>query len=250
MKISIITVCYNSAATLEETIQSVATQTYKNIEYIVIDGNSKDDTVNIIKKHKAVITKWISEPDKGLYDAMNKGIAMATGDVVGVLHSDDFYHSTDAISIIANSFLKSNIQCVFADLLFVHPNNINKVVRKFSSKNFKPTGFRFGNMPAHPTFFTYKTNFDRLGYYKTNYKICADYELLLRFLLVNKISYKYIPVNLLTMRTGGISTNSIKSKVLINKEFLKACNENQLKTNYIFLSLRYFSKIIGLIRLK
>ncbi|GAB3663664.1 glycosyltransferase family 2 protein [Echinicola sediminis] len=243
MKISIVTACYNSANTIQDTIDSVYSQNYKDIEYIIIDGGSKDHTVNIIKANENKITKWISEPDKGIYDAMNKGIKMATGDVVGIINSDDFYHRPDAICNIIEGFKSSDIQCVFADVRFVNPENLGKTVRYYSSKRFNLGAFSWGFMPAHPTFFTYKENFEKYGYYKTDFNISADFELLVRFLYKNKLSYKYLPVDLMKMRTGGVSTQYLKSNLTINRENLRACRMNGLQTNYFRLYSRYFRKI-------
>lgn len=244
LKISIITVAFNSEATIEDTIKSVLSQKYCDLEYIIIDGGSTDKTVQIIKSYEEDFPiRWISEGDNGLYNAMNKGIRMATGDIVGILNSDDFYHRNDAISNIAMAFNKYKTESLFADLVFVEPNNLKKVVRKYSSQRFTPSRFKYGYMPAHPTFFTYKKNFLKFGFYKEDYKIAADFELLLRFLLIHKISYKHLPINLLTMRTGGASTKSLRSKVKINREFLRACDENKIKTNLLFICMKYFSKI-------
>jgi len=247
MKISIITVCYNSEKYIRSTIESVLNQTYENIEYIVIDGCSNDGTVSIIKEYEPKFNgrmKWISEPDKGIYDAMNKGIKMATGDVVGILNSDDFYIENTVIEQVADTFTQNKeTQIVFGDVLFVKPDNLDKTVRYYRSKNFTPKRFRFGFMPAHPTFFTYKTNFDKIGYYKIKYTIAADFELLLRFMLLNKLKYNYIPLVFMKMRTGGISTKSYKSKIILNKEIARACKENGIKTNMFYIYSKYFIKI-------
>lgn len=243
MKVSIITVTYNSASTLEDTIRSVGLQNYPDIEYIIIDGGSTDSTLDIILKHDVVVTKWISEPDKGLYDAMNKGINMATGDIVGIINSDDFYHRPDSISHMVNAFIEFKTQCVYADLRFVNPDNLDKTVRYYRSGRFAPHKFRRGLMPAHPTFFTYLENFKKYGLYKTDYKIAADFELLVRFLYKYQLSYYYLPIDLMKMRTGGLSTKSWKSNFIINQEDLRACRENGLDTNYFYLYSRYFKKI-------
>ncbi|WP_439474447.1 glycosyltransferase family 2 protein [Algoriphagus formosus] len=244
MKVSIITVTYNSAATLAQTIKSVANQDYPNIEYLIIDGDSKDGTQEIIRSFEGVVSKWISEPDKGLYDAMNKGIRMATGDIVGIINSDDFYHRSDAISQVVNTFKKTDPECVYADIRFVKPKNLERTVRYYSSKKFDLDSFKVGVIPAHPTFFTYRKNFEKYGYYKIDYKIAADFELLVRFLYKHKLSYSYLPIDLLKMRTGGLSTKSWKSNVIINQEDLRACKENGLKTNYFWLYSRYFRKLL------
>jgi len=250
MKISIITVSYNSALTVQNTIDSVLFQTYKDIEFIVVDGLSKDNTVAILKEQEHKFNgrmRWISEKDNGLYDAMNKGIRMATGVLVGIINSDDFYHRNDVIAEIAKAFENESIQATFADVRFVNPDNLGKTVRYYSSKNFSPMRFRFGFMPAHPSFFTYKKNFEKFGYYQTDYKIAADYELLIRFLYTNKIKYKYLHLDVMKMRTGGMSTACWKSNIILNKEIVRACMENGIYTNLFILSLKYFVKIFELI---
>jgi len=247
MKISIITVCYNSVSTIRDTFESVLKQIYYDIDYIVVDGNSNDGTILIIKEFEPKFMgrmRWISEPDDGLYDAMNKGIKMAVGKVVGIINSDDFYHRNDVIEKVAEAFKKNkNIQAVFGDIRFVKKDNINKTIRYFSSKMFTPWKFRLGFMPAHPSFFTYKENFDKFGYYKTDYKIAADYELLVRFLYIHKLIYKYLNFDFLKMRVGGRSSASLKNRFILNKEFLRGCKENGIYTNIFILSLRYLSKI-------
>jgi len=250
MIISIITVAYNGSSFIQNTIESVLTQTYPNIEYIIVDGFSKDNTVDIIKEYEPKFNgrmKWVSEKDRGMYDAMNKGIRMATGDVVGIINSDDFYHRNDVVAEIAKVFEDDNVQATFADVRFVNPDNLNKTVRYYSSKNFSPNRFRFGFMPAHPSFFTYKKNFETFGYYQTDYKIAADYELLIRFLYTNKLKYKYLPLDVMKMRTGGMSTASWRSNVILNKEIVRACKENGIYTNMFILSLKYFVKVFELI---
>lgn len=243
MKVSIITVAYNSAKTLQDTIDSVGKQDYPNIEYIIIDGGSKDGTLSIIKDNLGVVTSWISEPDKGLYDAMNKGIKMATGEIVGIINSDDFYHREDSISKIVHGFSDRQIQCVFADIRFVKPDNLEKTVRYYSSKKFDLGAFSWGFMPAHPTFFTFRENFEKFGFYRTDFKIAADFELLVRFLYKHKLPFEYLPIDLMKMRLGGVSTASLKSTIIINQEDLKACRINGLSTNYVRLYSRYFRKI-------
>lgn len=253
MKISIITVSYNSSKTIRDTIESILIQSYKNIEYIIVDGLSKDDTVSIIKEYEPKLNgklRWISEKDNGLYDAMNKGIRMATGDIVGIINSDDFYHKNNIISKIAQAFQQPDVEAVFADVRFVNPDNLDKTIRYYSSKNFTPKRFRYGFMPAHPTFFTYKKFFDEFGYYKTDYKIAADYELLIRFLHTNKLKYKYLPLDVMKMRIGGASTASIKSNILLNKEIVRACSENGIKTWLPLLFLKYIIKIFEFVRTK
>lgn len=250
MKISLITVTFNSADTLRDTLESVLAQSYPEIEYIIIDGASKDQTVSIIKAYESRFggrLHWISEPDKGLYDAMNKGIRMATGDIVGIINSDDFYHRTDVIEKVAEAFKEKEVEAVYSDVRFVNPDNLDKTVRYYSSRNFTPRRFRFGFMPAHPTFFTYKKYFDDFGYYKTDYKIAADYELLIRFLYVHRLKTKYLALDFMKMRTGGASTASVKSNWLLNKEIVRACGENGIWTCMPLLFLKYFIKVFELV---
>lgn len=243
MKVSLITVTYNSEATLLDTINSIRLQDYKDIEYLIVDGNSTDGTVKLIKENLDIVDKWISEKDDGLYDAMNKGIKMATGEIVGIINSDDFYHRKDSISKIVEGFNQKDIQCVFADIRFVKANNLNKTVRYYSSKKFNLGAFSWGFMPAHPTFFTYTENFEKLGFYRTDFKIASDFELLVRFLYKYKLPFKYLPIDLMKMRLGGVSTASVESTFIINQEDLRACRENGLSTNYFRLYSRYFRKI-------
>lgn len=210
MTVSIITVCYNSAATIEDTITSVLSQDYKNIEYIVIDGGSSDATLDIINKYREQISIVISEPDKGIYDAMNKGIKNATGNIVGILNSDDFYETKDVISEIVNNF-DIDTDIVFGNLIFVKPENIKKITRFYSLPHFKAWKLRFGWMPPHPATFIKKSVYDKYGLYKINYKISADYEVFVRFLLVNKVNFKHINKILVRMRDGGVSTSGLRS---------------------------------------
>ena len=253
MKISLITVTFNSGGTLRDTIQSVLSQIYPDIEYIIVDGCSQDKTIDIIKEYEPLFhgrLKWISEKDNGLYDAMNKGIRMATGDIVGIINSDDFYHRRDIIMKVAEAFKNSDIRAVYGDVRFVNPQNLDKTVRYYSSKRFTSEMFRFGFMPAHPTFFTYRKYFEEFGYYKTDYKIAADYELLIRFLYVHQLKSKYLPFDFMKMRTGGTSTASIRSNILLNKEIVRACKENGIWTCMPLLFLKYLIKVFELLFVK
>ena len=249
MKISIVTVTWNSAATLRDTIESVLKQDYPNLEYIIADGLSKDETVSIIKEYESKFNgrmKWFSEKDKGMYDAMNKGIRMSTGEIVGIINSDDFYHRRDIISRVVEAFRNEKTQAVYGDVRFVNPDNLDKTVRYYSSRNFSPSRFRYGFMPAHPTFFTYRKYFEEFGYYKTDYHIAADYELLIRFLYTHQLKSKYLSLDFMKMRTGGASTASIKSNILLNKEIVRACSENEIWTCMPLLFLKYFIKVFEL----
>lgn len=250
LKFSLVSVTFNSDATLKDTIESILNQSFPNLEYIVVDGLSKDNTVNVIKEYEPRFNgrlKWISEKDNGLYDAMNKGIRMATGDIVGIINSDDFYHRTDILAKVADAFQDKTVQAVYGDVRFVNPDNLDKTVRYYSSKNFSPILFRYGFMPAHPTFFTYRKYFDEFGYYKTDYRIAADYELLIRFLYTYHLKAKYLPLDFMKMRMGGTSTASFKSNLLLNKEIVRACRENGIWTCMPLLFLKYFIKVFELI---
>lgn len=248
MKISIITVCYNSEHNLQDCINSIKKQVHGDIEYIIIDGNSTDKTMSVINHNENIVNLFLSEPDNGLYDAMNKGLSLATGDVVGFLNSDDVYFDENIVETIADTFKKNDIDCLFGDLVYVKPYNLNKTVRYYSSKNFNPSKFKFGYMPAHPTFYCKKIIYEKFGKFETDYKIAADYEILLRFLKIHKIRYKYIPKVFVKMRTGGISTKSFKSNWILNLEILRACQKHKVKTNLINIYLKYFDKIFELIK--
>lgn len=247
MKISIITAVYNNKETIRDAIDSILSQTYKNIEYIIIDGASSDGTIEIIKSYGDKITKFVSESDNGIYDAMNKGIALATGDVVGILNSDDFYIDEHVIQKVVNIFQEKKVDSIFADLVFVKPDNLEKTIRYYDSSKFKPSKFAYGWMPAHPTFFVKRNIYEKYGLFKTDYKIAADYELLVRFLEKYKISYYYLQLPIIKMRIGGVSTSGIKSNYILNKEIIRACKENDIHTNWIKVLSKYPSKIMGLL---
>jgi glycosyltransferase involved in cell wall biosynthesis len=242
MKVSIITVAFNSSTTISDSIRSVLEQSFKNIEYIIIDGGSSDGTQDIIKSFGTRISKFVSEPDKGIYDAINKGIRLASGDIIGILHSDDVFYDNTVIDKIAGVFESSAIDAIYGDVRFVNANGA--VVRYYSSAHFTPEKFRFGYMPAHPSFYAKRGLFDKFGYYKTDYTIAADYELLIRFLYTDRINARYIQMPFVNMRRGGISNKSFCSNILLNREILRACRENGLATNYLNIYSKYFRKIL------
>ncbi len=249
MKVSIITVCFNSDLYLEHTIKSVLSQDYSDIEYIIIDGGSRDQSCAIIKKYEPLFEgrlKWISEPDKGLYDAMNKGIKMATGDIVGTLNSDDFFTSKDIISKIVQQFEEDQPELVYGDIHFVRPDNLDKCVRYYSSSVFRPSLLRLGFMPAHPSMYIKRECFEKYGFYSLEYKIAADFDLVARYIHKHKIKYKYLNRDFVTMRTGGESAN----RMLLNKETARACRKNGIYTNMFILPLKYFYKIFEFVKRK
>jgi glycosyltransferase involved in cell wall biosynthesis len=248
LKISIITVVWNNKKTIKDAIDSVLSQTYKDIEYILVDGASSDGTIEIIKSYEKKINKFISEPDKGIYDAMNKGINLATGNIIGILNSDDFYIDKYVVEKVAKEFEEKKVSSVYADLIYVKPENLEKSIRYYDSSHFKPDKFPYGWMPAHPTFFVKKEIYDKYGVFKTDYKIAADYELLTRFIGKYKISYSYIKEPIVKMRIGGASTSGIKSNYILNKEIIRACRENDIYTNWLMVLSKYPKKILGLFK--
>jgi len=246
MKISIITATYNSEATIKDTLESVNAQTYPDIEHIIVDGASKDNTLDLVKKYGKRVSLIISEPDKGIYDAMNKGIKAATGDVIGILNSDDFFTSDDVISAIVFAFENNDIDAVYGDVHYVNPENLNKCVRYYSSAVFKPSLFKFGLMPAHPSFYVKRSCYEKYGVYSLDYQIASDFDLLIRFLYTHKIKYQYLKKDFVTMRTGGESTKNLNNRMLLNKEDLKACRKYGITTNMFMIMFKYVYKIFEL----
>ncbi|HAT80788.1 MAG TPA: glycosyl transferase [Flavobacterium sp.] len=243
MKITIITVCYNCIATIEKTILSVANQSYKNIEYIIIDGNSTDGTLDIIKKHEDKILKWISESDNGLYDAMNKGISLATGDIIGVLNSDDTFYSTTVVEEIVNFHKQNNIEASVGNI--IQHNKEGKIVRVYSSKYWNPEKLKIGFMPPHPSIFFKKNLFCKFGNYDLGFIIGADYELITRYFLKNNITWKYSGITTTAMLVGGLSSSGSSSYKLITQEIKKALLMNGISFSPLKIQFRFVWKIIG-----
>lgn len=207
MKVSIITSCFNREATIAQTIESVLAQDYPDIEYIIIDGASKDNSLQIIRKYEHKITKIISEPDKGMYEAINKGLKLATGDIVGLLHSDDFFFSKSVISNIVATFKQSNADLVYGNGLYVDPQNTNQIVRNWISGNYRRWKVRCGWLPLHPTVYIKKKLIEKIGLYDESYRIAADSEFLIRYLYKTKIQISYLNQYVVKMRMGGLSTS-------------------------------------------
>jgi len=299
MKVSLITVSYNSARTIADSIASVQQQTYKDIEYIVVDGNSSDGTVEIVKRFvdamqgrsegamqdsskdvsqdamqdsskdvsqdamqdsskdvsqdasqdsskdasQGVVTKFLCERDKGIYDAMNKGLALATGDIIGVLNSDDFYCSNDVIENVVRAFEENETDCLYGDLNYVDPIDTSKIVRKWRSGAYLRENFLKGWMPPHPTFFVKKSCYDSFGTFDTQFKSAADYELMLRFLFKESCSAHYLPKVMIHMRAGGVSNVSLKNRIRANKEDRLAWKINGLKPKWFTLLRKPLSKL-------
>jgi len=245
LKVSIVTITYNSEKTLDETIASVLSQSYKNIEYIIVDGNSSDKTIEIIKKYEDKISTFLSEPDNGIYDAMNKGLKLATGDVVGILNSDDVYFDHKVIEKVVEDFKES----IYGDLYYVEENNLDKVSRYWKSSSFKQGSFKKGWHPAHPTFFVKREVYKKYGYFDLNMKVSADFELMLRFLEKYAISTSYLSEVLVKMRLGGESNSSIQNIIKGNKSILKAFEKNGIEVNkFSYLFYRFVPKIIQVLK--
>ncbi len=243
MKISIITVTYNSASTIEQTIQSVLNQSYTNIEYIIVDGVSTDGTLDILNRYKSQLHKIVSEKDKGIYDALNKGIDLATGDVIGILHSDDFYMNSNVIENIANTFNQEKCEALYANLYYVDKDDTNKIKRKWHSGNYSEGSFLNGWMPPHPTFFVKKEIYNKLGKFDLQFSSAADYELMLRFIHKYKIKLAYLNEFIVKMRVGGKSNVTVKNRVTANLEDRKAWEVNGLNPRFYTLYLKPLRKI-------
>ncbi|MEZ4722065.1 MAG: glycosyltransferase family 2 protein [Flavobacteriales bacterium] len=243
MKISLITSTFNSASTVQSTFDSVRKQDHSDLEYLVVDGGSTDETIGLILSNSDIISNWITEPDKGIYDALNKGIQMATGEVIGFIHSDDFLADSNVISSVARAFVNKEVDAVYGDLQYVDRDDVNRMVRSWKSKPYRENLFRMGWMPAHPTFYLRKDAYTKYGVYNTNFRISADYELMLRMLLKHKLKSCYLPMVLVKMRVGGASNQSIKNRWLANQEDAKAWKINGYKPFFLTRWLKPLSKI-------
>ncbi|MFT2007738.1 glycosyltransferase family 2 protein [Pontibacter sp. 13R65] len=229
MKISIITIVYNNRETIADAIESVLSQTYPHIEYIVIDGLSTDGTVNVVKSYGNRISTFVSEKDKGLYDAINKGIGLATGEVIGLLHSDDMLAGKDTVADIARMFTTHQTDSVYGDLHYVQKEDTSKTVRNWVSGDYDRKNFLYGWMPPHPSFYVKRACYQKYGLFNTTFKSAADYELMLRFLYKHKISTAYLPEVLVRMRVGGKSNVTLKNRIRANQEDYNAWVVNGLK---------------------
>jgi glycosyltransferase involved in cell wall biosynthesis len=242
MKISVITVCKNSSQTIEQTIESVVSQSHEDVEHIFCDGGSDDNTVELIKAKAGSNSTLIQGTDKGIYDAINKGIAQATGDVIAILNSDDFYCSKDVLEKVSKSFVNGT-EAVYGDLVYVKPENTDKVVRYWKTGDFKANKFRWGWTLPHPTLFLKKSVYDKYGLYNDSYKIAGDYDLILRLFYKARIETKYIPEVLVKMRTGGASNGSLSKKVKVHNEDVLAWKNNDIKPNPLTLWLKPLRKM-------
>lgn len=242
MKISVITATFNSGKTVRDTIESVLRQTHTDIEYIIVDGKSQDNTMEIVRSYGPQFggrMRYTSECDKGIYDAMNKGIAMATGDVVGILNSDDFYTANDVLEQVAKAMADGSIDAVYGDVHYVNEEHLDQCVRYYTSRPFHRSWMRFGFMPAHPSFYCRRRVYEQYGTFDLSYKVAADFENLLRLIFVHRIRARYIPKDFVTMRTGGASSSGLRSHKQIMQDHLRALKHNHIYSNPLFLGLRY-----------
>jgi len=242
LKISIITATYNSAATVAQTLESIKAQDHPSVEHIIIDGLSKDDTLRIVGNY-AHVARIVSEKDAGIYDAMNKGIALASGDIVGILNSDDVYVDNQVLSGIAETFKDEEVDACYADLQYVQQYDLNRVVRTWKSGRLNKKSFYWGWMPPHPTFFVRKNVYEKVGLFNTALKSAADYEMMLRILVKNKMRAQYIPRVIVKMSTGGVSNASIRNRLKANKEDRLAWKLNGLRPYFFTLYLKPVRKI-------
>ena len=232
MKVSIITPAYNSAQTIESTLRSIGIQTYPDIEHIIIDGGSTDDTLKLVEKHGDRVSLVVSEPDDGIFDAMNKGIKRATGDIIGILNSDDFYTHSRVIEKLVKKIQETQADTVYADLQYVHPEFDNRVVRYWKSGSYNPKKFLMGWMPPHPTFFVRREVYERFGLFDAGFNISGDYELMLRFLFRFGVSSAYLPEVIVRMRAGGNSNDGLRTRIKANKEDRLAWEMNGLEYKF------------------
>jgi glycosyltransferase len=241
-KVSIITIAYNSESTIRDTLISVAQQDYPNIEHIIIDGASTDKTVDIARQFPH-ISKIVSEKDNGLYDAMNKGILASSGDIIGILNSDDFYVSPDVISSVVNKMEEENSEALYANLIFVNREKTNRLIRTWKAGVFRQHKFLYGWMPPHPTFFIKRKWYEKFGTFNTQLTFSADYEIMIRFLYKHKLKVSYLPKVIVKMRLGGASNASLSNRLKANKEDRIAWKLNNLKPYFFTVTLKPIRKL-------
>lgn len=244
MKISVITAVYNREGTIERAIRSVASQSYRDIEHLIIDGASRDRTCEIVRACSGPLVSLISEPDKGIYDAINKGIRASSGEVIGLLHSDDRFAHDEVLGRIAAHFEDDAVDAVYADVAFFSGRSPDKLIRRYNSRRFAPDRLSSGWMPAHTSLFLRRRVFDRFGLYKTDYRIAADFEFIARIFKDDGIVARYVPEIWVNMQTGGASDAGIGSKITLNQEILRACRENGIRSNYFKILAKYPLKFL------
>ncbi|MFJ3056092.1 glycosyltransferase family 2 protein [Herbaspirillum sp. NPDC087042] len=247
LRISVITVCYNSAATLGAALQSVADQSWPHIEHIVIDGASTDGTLEIIEQFRPHLAKVVSERDHGIYDAMNKGLALASGDIICFLNADDHYAWNGALADVAQQMQEHRLEALLGDVAFFHAGEPARTVRRYRSNRFHPDRLAWGWQPAHPALFLRRNVIERVGQFKTSYRIAGDFEFIVRAFHGANLRYRHLPKVYVRMQTGGASTDGLKSKIRLNREVLRACRENGLRTNMLKILSKYPLKLLELV---
>lgn len=248
MLVSVITVCLNSARTIGLTLRSVAQQSWPRVEHIVIDGGSTDATLAVVRECGSRVAQLVSGPDRGIYDAMNKGLALAGGEVVCFLNADDAYSGPDVLSTIVSEFSHHRVDAVFGDVEFFRPGNPHKVVRRYRSDRFRPARLPYGWQPAHPALFLRREVFERNGPFRTDYRIAGDFEFIARAFSGGQLAYRHLPEVLVCMQVGGASTSGLRSKIILNREILRACRDNGIPTNVFKLLSRYPFKLLELLQ--
>jgi glycosyltransferase involved in cell wall biosynthesis len=243
-KVSVITVCFNSSETIKRTLESVNHQTYSNIEHIIIDGNSADNTMGIVSEYKSRPGQIVSEPDQGIYDAMNKGLKKSSGDIICFLNSDDEFYSSDLVADIVEEFENGELDLIFGDVIY--KSKTGELTRHYKSQGFTVNKLRFGFMPAHPSLFVSKNIYKRVGNFRSEFQIAGDFEICCRIFQIPCLRMLYLERPFVNMLTGGASGIRFSNIILVNREILKACLINGIKTNYFNLFIRYFRKLYEL----
>lgn len=244
MKISIITVSYNCAATIAEALRSVASQTWHDVEHIVVDGASTDGTMAVVAAHRAGLAQVLSEPDQGIYDAMNKGVALATGEVVAFLNADDFYKDADVLARVVRVMQAEQLDALYGDVEFFRPGQPGAVVRRYNSGRFTAGRLGWGWMPAHPALFVRRVLFERYGGFQTDYRIAGDFEFIARVFKHPELRHRHLPASLVCMQLGGASTSGWRATLCINREMMRACRANGIRTNWVKMLARYPLKVM------
>ncbi|MBX3611677.1 MAG: glycosyltransferase [Hydrogenophaga sp.] len=247
MRISVITVCFNSAATIDRALQSVAAQDWPEVEHIVIDGASRDDTMAVIERYRQHLAVVVSEPDKGIYDAMNKGLARATGEIVCFLNADDAYVAPDVLSQVAHEMSTHRLDALFADVAFFLPEAPERIVRRYRSDRFHPDRLAWGWMPAHPALFMRRSIYNQLGGFRTHFRIAGDFDFVARAFGPGQLRYRHLPKVLVRMQAGGVSNAGLRSKWRLNQEVLRSCRENGIRTNIFKILSKYPAKLMELV---
>lgn len=247
MKVSIITAVYNGQSSILETLDSVATQGYPSIEHIVIDGASRDSTAALVRKGATRVAQFVSEPDAGVYDAFNKGLRLASGDVIAFLNCGDTYVSTNVVSRMMDVLSLHGVQAAFADVLITDSRDYDRVIRRYSSKKFSPQRMAYGLMPAHPSLFLRREVYERVGEYDTRYRIAGDFELCLRVFVTASTPYRYLNEAIVRMPSRGLSNRGWRSKLTITREMAEACAMNDIRTSFAKLCLRFPLKLLEML---